>query len=344
MSKTLFVRRCRGNAAFTLVELLVVIAIIGVLVALLLPAVQAAREAARRSQCNNNIRQLALGLHNFHDARKKLPQGSYCFDEKSCGWDKGYYGCPNWFMYLLPFIEGNSLHEALELDKRTYRGNNPQAILNKFYPGVSCPSDPFGGMLSHNRFAGSGCAHGTHIAGIPTDPSSNSMGASYVPSAGPVCPGPVNDTASYPLKWADGRNSQDGVNMGFRSLGAPGMFAGGSKAYRMKDCLDGTSHTFLIGEQLPEICAHQMLFHSHAAVGSTYFPPNYHNIQGIKNEANHFADPVALDAETGFKSEHPGGMHMGMADGSVHFIADSIDYATWVFLGARADGEVIRLQ
>ena len=336
-------RRSRGKSAFTLVELLVVIAIIGILVALLLPAVQAAREAARRSQCNNNLRQLSLALHNFHDAKKKLPSGSYCPDNSNCGWDKGYYGCPNWFMHLLPFIEGSSQQDMIDFNIRTYRGNNPQAILNRFYPGVTCPSDPFGGIISHNRFAGSGCPFGTHIAGLPTDPNSKSMGASYVPSAGPVCPGPVNNTTSYPLKWADGRNCQAGVNMGYRNLGAPGMFAGGSKAYRIKDCTDGTSHTFLIGEQLPEICAHQMLFHSHASVGSTYFPPNYHNIQGIKNEANHFADPLALDAETGFKSEHPGGMHMAMTDGSVHFISDAIDYRTWVFLGARADGEDIRL-
>ena len=342
MSYVLLDRRRRGKVGFTLVELLVVIAIIGVLVALLLPAIQAAREAARRSQCNNNIRQLALGLHNFHDARKKLPQGSYCFDEKNCGLDRGYYGCPNWFMYLLPFIEGSAMHDTLELDKRTYRGKNPDAILNKFVPGVTCPSDPFGGMLSHNRFHWSGCAPGQHIAGMPLEPSSNSMGASYVPSAGPVSPG--NPKEAYELRWADGRNCQDGVNMGWKSTGAPGMFSGGSKAYRMKDCTDGTSHTFLIGEQLPEICAHQMLFHSHAAVGSTYFPPNYHNIQGYQNQANFFALTGEFDAETGFKSEHPGGMHMGMADGSVHFIADTIDYPTWVFLGARADGEIIRLQ
>jgi prepilin-type processing-associated H-X9-DG protein len=98
-----------------------------------------------------------------------------------------------------------------------------------------------------------------------------------------------------------------------------------------------------MGEQLPAISVHQMLFHSHAQVGSTYFPPNYHLIQGVRNVANHFANPNAIDTETGFKSEHPGGLHMAMADGGVRFIEDTIDYRTWVFLGARADGENVHL-
>lgn len=327
---------------FTLIELLVVIAIIGILIALLLPAVQAAREAARRSECSNNLRQLGLAMHNFHSARRIFPSGSYCPDDRSCGVNRGYYGCANWFMHLLPYIEGRTQQESMDLSVRTYQGINPDAILNRFYPGMTCPSDGAGGMQSHNRFAASGCPHGTHIAGMPSDPNSNSMGASYVPSAGPVRPGP--NSIDYPLAWPDGRNCQPGENSGFRSTGAPGMFSGGRVAYRIKDCTDGTSHTFLMGEQLPAISVHQMLFHSHAAVGSTYFPPNYHHIQGIKNVPNHFADPNAFDTETGFKSEHAGGMQMGMADGSVQFVTDTIDYRTWVFLGARADGEATNLQ
>jgi prepilin-type N-terminal cleavage/methylation domain-containing protein/prepilin-type processing-associated H-X9-DG protein len=335
--------RCdrRARNAFTLVELLVVIAIIGILIALLLPAVQAAREASRRSQCINNLRQLSLAMQNFHSARKTLPAGSYCPDFGSCGVNKGYYGCTNWFMHLLPYIEGSAQANSMDFKVRTYQGINPQAILNKFYPGVTCPSDSAGGMMSHNRFIGSGCPYGTHIAGMPNDPTSNSMGASYVPSAGPVRPGPFKVT--YSLAWPDGRNCQPGENSGFRDQGAPGMFAGGSKAYRMRDCTDGTSRTFLMGEQLPSICVHQMLFHSHAAVGSTYYPPNYHQILGVKNVPNHFATPNAIDTETGFKSEHLGGLNMSMADGSARFISEIIDYRTWVFLGARADAEPIRL-
>ena len=91
-------KRPKMTSGFTLVELLVVIAIIGVLVALLLPAVQAAREAARRSQCVNKLKQLSLGLHNFHDANKKFPSGAYCTTTIRD------YNCQNWFGRLLPFV------------------------------------------------------------------------------------------------------------------------------------------------------------------------------------------------------------------------------------------------
>src|SRR5262245_43797851 len=99
---------------FTLVELLVVIAIIGILIALLLPAVQAAREASRRSQCKNNLRQIGLALHSYHSARKALPPGS--------GYQQATF-IPNWMTSVLPYMEERVLWE--QFDKRQYMDASP---------------------------------------------------------------------------------------------------------------------------------------------------------------------------------------------------------------------------
>jgi prepilin-type N-terminal cleavage/methylation domain-containing protein len=333
--------RAAFRHAFTLVELLVVIAIIGVLVALLLPAVQAARAAARRSQCANNIKQLGLALNNFHDANKKFPAGAYV--QSGLKLAKDQYGWINWFGKLLPFIEESGQADAMDYDKRTYdtTSPNPAAILNKYFPGLRCPSDPFGGIQSHKRFIG-GSYEGRYIAGPSA--TSFSMGLSYAPSGGPV----IFDTSANCYENGTTANTefcQIGDKSGKWNLGSPGMFASGwGISYKIKECTDGTSHTFLIGEQLPAIAMHQMLFHSHVNIATTNYPPNYHNIAGIKNQADYFASGTGNEPnDNGFKSEHAGGLHMGMVDGSVHFVTDEIDYVLWNYLGNRRDGQLADL-
>lgn len=321
--------------AFTLVELLVVIAIIGILIGLLLPAVQAAREAARRTQCQNNLKQLGLALLNYHTTLNTFPAGALCKGNSGCD---SYYGCHNWFGESLPYIEQGNQQNEMDFNKKTYQGNNPKAILDRVFPGMACPSDPNSGLQSHKRFSGSSCPEGTQIAG--TWATSFSMGQSYAPSGGPVQP--WSDPNPFGLAWADRRNVQSYIS-GVWGRGAPGMFAGGYVAYRLQDCTDGTSNTFLTGEQLPNISTHQMLFHSHTNVGTTYYPPNYHRILGIINDSDHFKTGNEVDAENGFKSEHPGGLQMGMVDGSARFVSDTIDYRLWVFLGDRGDGEPVAL-
>ena len=141
-------RRSRQDrVAFTLVELLVVIAIIGILIALLLPAVQAAREAARRAQCSNNLKQLALGLHNYHDISKCFPPA--WIDTTLTAGDNSAAGNNNalgWGYFILPFIEQESLHDQIDANQNWQVGNDAEGrlVLNAFV----CPSDAGGGTNS----------------------------------------------------------------------------------------------------------------------------------------------------------------------------------------------------
>ena len=139
--------------AFTLVELLVVIAIVGILVALLLPAVQAAREAARRTQCVNNLKQLALGMQNYESANRHYPAAYITTDPKTNGSSYGIsYGDDNhngppgwaWCTLLLPYIEESALHDGLKLNLPCWAPENA-ALVKTRLPAVLCPSAAGGG-------------------------------------------------------------------------------------------------------------------------------------------------------------------------------------------------------
>src|SRR5690242_429901 len=134
------------RSAFTLVELLVVIAIIGVLVALLLPAVQAAREASRRTQCTNQMRQLTIAMHNFHDVYLKLPPGSYGRDTTDPNWAYPAVGTPNWkprtplVPYLMAYIEQTAMAGAWDFTKSYNQAPNT-ALVTAHFSLLDCPSD-----------------------------------------------------------------------------------------------------------------------------------------------------------------------------------------------------------
>lgn len=330
-------RRADHRRGFTLVELLVVIAIIGILIALLLPAVQAAREAARRSQCSNNVKQIALALHNYHDANKTFPGSAYCpFNPGG----NTIQHCHNWVESVLPYLEQATVAEQINFRIGNHQGNNTVVLGSVTAAVFQCPTDPDRGMYPNSRET----AYTPYNAAVTTPVAGGeSLGANYVASIGPshvnACiipamtpninckafPVPASAAPRYP------RYDDD----------APGMFTGGRKAYDFSKCTDGTSNTFLVGETLPVYDSLQMLFGSHAHMGSCNLPPNYHKVSTCPKSKNSRPPGNCYQQMSGFKSEHPGGLQMALTDGSVRFISETIDYPTWCYLGDREDKQPV---
>ena len=324
-------QRPRG---FTLVELLVVIAIIGILTALLLPAVQAAREAARRMQCGNHLKQLALAMHIYHDAHHCLPASGYCFTNNPWSWDT-IAACHTWIESLLPYIEQQAVFDQLDFNVRITEGVNPSLIDGLVISSLLCPSDPEAGLYPNTRELG---------RYLPQ--SGESMGASYIPCAGPVdlgntssgdssCAIPAMEPNFNCKRWI----GEEGTSLIWDNEG-PGMFTMGRIARRFSAITDGLTNTFLLGESLPIYSSFRMYFVSHFHVGSVNSPPNYHKAYPYcRSRDQRMPQPPPCHAYmAAFMSEHPGGVNMAMADGSIHFIGENIEYFVWCVLGDRDSG------
>ena len=326
--------------AFTLVELLVVIAIIGILVALLLPAVQAAREAARRAQCVNNIRQFAISAQNFHDTYKRIPQYHAAIPPAGSAPGTTYasatgYTWPGiiWTVQLMPFMEEQAIYDRFNkklkmTDDSTLGtlGYSNRSLAKSVITTWVCPSNETASspIFTDRR----------DIAGPDVNNPSNALGLYYAVSMGPTvpdvcvtayCPPGGPSPNSYCCQGAGfGTNPQD------NSVGVLGRSDG---IRNFKQIADGLTNTFLIGETRPEQCIYQSSFAPNFSLAGTMTPLNT-----FVKCPNPPAGQCFKDA-CGFKSTHPGGAHFAMVDTSVHFVVETIDYQVYNNLGTRKGGE-----
>jgi prepilin-type N-terminal cleavage/methylation domain-containing protein/prepilin-type processing-associated H-X9-DG protein len=304
---------------FTLVELLVVIAIIGVLVALLLPAVQAAREAARRMQCSNNLRQMGLALHNYHDVNQSFPMN----------YRPVAAGPYSWMQAILPYIEQQNLYSQLTIGGTQSLTNNAQ-VASTAIKGYLCPSDGITpkGALMPNRSDSGGTKAITNYKAC----SGAAWGWTIVNSNNVRWQGDSNG-----LIHCDGFMCSNSYGSVASSV-TPGMGDVFKNQMRIATISDGTSNSFAVGEAIGAWSYWTWWYNSNACVATCGLPLNYR--RGI-DKLDDATMASSWNRNFGFYSLHPAGGNFAMCDGSVRFVADNIDTTSYRALGTVEAGDSI---
>ena len=308
---------------FTLVELLVVITIIGILIALLLPAVQAAREAARKMQCSNNLKQIGLALHSYHDSHNVLPFGT--------GYSMARAG--TWAMFILPYMEMQGLYDMIDFNLETSDSKNAQAAKTAI-AGYACPSDPASAspiFTDRQTYTGA--------RGASVNPTT-AMGLWYPASTGPTTP----DFCLYSSDPAACQGCNFGTATGGLCISAglkgeacfAGMFGRSTVCINFDMVKDGLSNTLMVGETLPSQNQCNCVFCNDRPVASTHVPLNTMADMSADSTTNYVY-------ASGFKSMHSGGVNFAAGDGSVHFFSETTDYLLINRLGSRNGGEAVSI-
>lgn len=312
----------RLREGFTLVELLVVIAIVGLLIALLLPAVQSAREAARRMQCTNNLRQFGIALHNYHDSLGSFPPGRLTYPVVYSPQAR-----------LLPFLEQASVNNLINYNV-TFVGADLPSWANAVaaqtpIPGFCCPSDA-------DRVPGSVFAATSYFGNVGSGQVDN----------GNLNTGPI-DGIFYCKSAIKFRDIVDGLS--HTAAFSESLLGNGTASTSGGQPQDPQREVLL----LPNTTATTVQNCSNPAAGSWWAERGVRWMQGSYGYAlyNHFYTPNASSYDcntasrayglTAARSNHPKGVNLLLCDGSVHFVQDSVDLALWRGLATRMRQEVL---
>jgi len=330
-------RPCARRCGFTLIELLVVIAVIAVLIGLLLPAVQRIREAANRAKCCNNIKQLALAAHNYHDAKQVLPPAS-----------SPSPAFASLQVLLLSYVEQEAVFQLFDMKSSVqtaaanYLGRVAQV------PVYLCPSDPSAGeykdsgvsvppgvtavAVGRSNYYGNAGTHGWWFE--TNDASSKPPGRAGVFGFNAQVKLPLVDGTSNTAMFAEIRRANPGDNrfdvtvVPVAQWGTANPVTNPNNVMRPAACDDSsdvrseTGLRYYLGSATAVLYTHTVR-------------PNFPN--------RDCRDLLGTQFHLAARSAHPGGVNVALADGSVRFIADTIDMVTWQALGTRAGGEVFVL-
>jgi prepilin-type N-terminal cleavage/methylation domain-containing protein/prepilin-type processing-associated H-X9-DG protein len=312
-------RSGRFPRGFTLIELLVVIAIIAILIGLLLPAVQKVREAAARMKCSNNLKQLALGVHNYHDQNNRFPYngdpvtGTGCCAQGYAQW--------SFFARMLPQIEQDNLFKTYGLNvtpEPVLNSANGLAIMRTVLPIFRCPSDISPDTRTDAANWGGFTLAATSYKGVSgTQWTEAGVGSNYNNNAGPFGDGLVGNPCN------NGIFCREDIKRRLTLLAIT----------------DGTSNTMMIGEDVGLMNTHNAWAYANGANGTTAIPLNLGTKLLQPPGVN--VDPSYWQNVYSFRSMHPGGANFALADASVRFVRDSIDLTTYRSASTIAGGEVL---
>lgn len=307
----------RQKNAFTLVELLVVIAIIGILIAMLLPAVQAAREAARRMQCVGHFKQVGVALHNYHSALNYFPPGST--------WDisTSYYGW-SWSVYILPYLEQDVLDKSINYSSTYWATGGREAGAHSI-DIYNCPSDPKAGEWCEWA---SGFSQGPNA--VDDFRTTNITG--------------VADSHSWARNNPNGENC-NGIFFGNKNTRISEITDGTSNTLCVGEMTGARGSHPTEGDGW-----FQHTWYTYNCHATNYPINDPTTVPGGRDDSSS-GDPIdgagysssnrhsELIAELGFSSWHPGGCHFGLADGSARFFTDDVDHEVLQAMATRAGGE-----
>lgn len=361
----------KHRPGFTLIELLVVIAIIAVLIALLLPAVQQAREAARRTQCRNNMKQIILAMHNYHDVHETTPLHMHRAAHDYGG--NGSAGNLSWYFGILPYIDGANAFNQLP-SATTGAGYSWTGIVNNTTPlgqiarvqvqSFVCPSESernnlVPGLANFNYVANSGPPRHLALPNAGTTTTSRGfISHSRMSSSGPStanCSGALLGGSNNRVRFRDITDGLSNTAAISESLVNDGR--GNHRDRRRNLYYTGSGMIQTQGAPIGNVVRDGLANHVNWSDWSQYkgiswlytsswekhlyqhvMPPNTVSIPSYNTDWFRCSE---ADSAITPSSQHVGGVHLGMADGSVRFVSDSIDTGIWWAVGTRADGDIV---